>query len=208
VSGSISVTAVEDAVIGKDMTAVQGGALTIKAGADGTKSNNDKDAAKGFVVITGGTFSIEAANDGIQAETALLIQDGDFKLLTGGGYTKGEVKIEEFGGRPGEMAASAASGTEATDETPSMKGIKAGTAIVVSGGTFSIDSADDAVHSNGLVGISGGKLTLATGDDGIHADSAVTISGGSIDITNSYEGVEGTDIVVSGGEISCFGRRH
>ena len=42
-------------------------------------------------------------------------------------------------------------------------------------GTFNVNAADDAVHSNNAITISGGALTLATGDDAIHADAAITI---------------------------------
>ena len=59
--------------------------------------------------------------------------------------------------------------------------------MILKGGKYSLDSADDTIHSNANITISDGEFTLASGDDGIHADSATTISGGTIDITESYE---------------------
>ena len=67
-------------------------------------------------------------------------------------------------------------------------------------GKYSLDSADDTIHSNANITISDGEFTLASGDDGIHADSATTISGGTIDITESYEGIEGLSIDITGGD--------
>ena len=67
-----------------------------------------------------------------------------------------------------------------------------------------MDSADDAVHTNGNAVISGGELTLSTGDDGIHADEIIEISSGKINITKSYEGIEAKYINVSGGEVSVI----
>lgn len=89
--------------------------------------------------------------------------------------------------------------SDSSDDSDSTKGLKAGTAINITGGTFSIDSADDALHSNGNVSISGGTLDLSAGDDGIHADSDISISGGNVTISKSYEGIEGAVISVSGG---------
>ncbi|MFM9278586.1 carbohydrate-binding domain-containing protein [Paenibacillus jiagnxiensis] len=91
--------------------------------------------------------------------------------------------------------------TADTEESPSMKGIKAGTDLAINGGSFTIDTEDDAVHSNSNVTITGGDLGIATGDDGVHADAALVITDGTIDITKSYEGLEGADITVAGGDI-------
>ncbi|MBQ3591659.1 MAG: carbohydrate-binding domain-containing protein, partial [Clostridia bacterium] len=93
----------------------------------------------------------------------------------------------------------AAAGTTAVD---SSKGLKAGKALVVSGGTFVMDTADDALHSNGDLSVAEGTFTLASGDDGFHGDGHVEISGGTIAITKSYEGIEGHTIHIAGGEIT------
>ncbi|WP_338554528.1 carbohydrate-binding domain-containing protein [Paenibacillus sp. KS-LC4] len=214
VSGTIDITAADDGIVGKDMVAIADGTVTIKVEGDGIKSTNDTDEGRGFIAIADGTFTIEAGNDGIQAETALIVDGGTFNLLTGGGSVNGEVKQEEgpggMGMQRGGMNATSATGTS-TDagetatattetETPSTKGLKAGGDVTVNGGTFDIDSADDALHSNSNVTVTGGELEIATGDDGIHADALVTITGGSINITKSYEGIEGANITISGGE--------
>ena len=88
-----------------------------------------------------------------------------------------------------------------SDDT-SAKGLKAGTQVTVTGGTFQLNCCDDAIHSNGDVTISGGSFTIATGDDGMHADDTLSISSGTIDITRSYEGLEGAKVLISGGKIS------
>lgn len=94
-------------------------------------------------------------------------------------------------------------GTSAADtETVSAKGIKTGGNLWLDSGTFVIDAADDALHTNSSIAISGGSYQLASGDDGIHADDNAAISNGTIDISQSYEGIEGKTINISGGEIS------
>lgn len=74
--------------------------------------------------------------------------------------------------------------------------------LILGGGSFSINSSDDALHSNGDLTLSAGEFDIATGDDGVHADAAVTVSGGSIRISQSYEGIEGLTLDIAGGEIS------
>lgn len=83
----------------------------------------------------------------------------------------------------------------------SRKGMKSGKKMILSGGTFSVDSYDDAFHSNGSVAVSNGDFSVETGDDGIHADGELNISGGTIKITKSYEGLEGNQIVINHAEI-------
>lgn len=83
----------------------------------------------------------------------------------------------------------------------SRKGFKSGTMLVISGGTFTVDTYDDAFHTNTSMEISGGEFTVASGDDGFHADNELTISGGSLTVTRSYEGIEANQITIDKAEI-------
>ena len=125
----------------------------------------------------------------------------DSKDTAGSGDTPAADAVPEGLPDRGESAGSAADG-DAVSDTPSAKGFKAGTLLLVRGGTFSVNSADDSLHSNGSLTVQNGSLTLACGDDAIHADGALTVSGGTIDITASYEGLEGRTVEISGGVIS------
>lgn len=176
-SGNFSVTAKDDGIRGKDYLYVKSGTYTILASGDGLKSDNDEDTAKGFISIEDGTFNISAGADGLQAETDLLIADGNFTITSGGG-----------------SAASVAS-------EESAKALKGGVNVIVEAGTFSVNAADDAVHSNINTVINGGVFTIATGDDGLHADATLTINGGDITITKSYEGLESAVITINDGTI-------
>ena len=89
--------------------------------------------------------------------------------------------------------------TDDSDTTVSTKGIKAGNALLIQPGTFVIDSADDAIHSNYSVTIDGGSFQLSSGDDGIHAEAYLNINGGTTTIAESYEGLEAAQIHISGG---------
>lgn len=83
-----------------------------------------------------------------------------------------------------------------------MKGLKSDLGIVITGGTISLNSADDAIHSNASVAVDGGDITISTGDDAIHADEHVSITGGNIKINNSHEGIEGAAVHIGGAALS------
>ncbi|WP_394238484.1 carbohydrate-binding domain-containing protein [Niallia oryzisoli] len=197
--GDIQIKAVDDGLIGRDLLAVKEGTLTIDAGGDGMKSSNDKDASKGNIALEGGTFNITAGNDGVQAEKTLAIADGDYTISSGGGSPETVAGNNEMMRGPGMN--SAAETTATTEDAESGKGLKAAVELAIGGGTFNIDSADDAVHSNDSLLIAGGDMTIASGDDGIHGDTSVTTKGGSITITKGYEGIEGQNITIDDGTI-------
>ena len=182
--------------------------LTIDAGKDGIHCENSDDASLGFICISDGALNIEAEGDGIAAGAYVQIENGTFDLLIGGGSENGSSAFSgNYGGfmgggghiemRPGGSQSS----TTTTDEgSTSMKGIKAANSILISGGTFKINSADDSVHSDVSVTINGGTFEIASGDDAIHAEQALTVTAGSFNITESYEGLEALNIDIKGGE--------
>ena len=88
------------------------------------------------------------------------------------------------------------------DSSTSMKGIKSDGDMMISGGSFTIDSADDSVHSNASVTVTGGSFEIASGDDAFHGDDTLTVSGGTINITESYEGLEALYVIIQDGDIT------
>ncbi|MDO7906286.1 carbohydrate-binding domain-containing protein [Paenibacillus sp. JX-17] len=108
----------------------------------------------------------------------------------------------QAGAAPTGTGTTTAAAADAETATESAKAIKAGTNLVIHGGTYTIDAMDDAVHSNSLILISGGTFDIRTGDDGVHADDALTIDGGTIGIKKSYEGLEANIITINDGKIS------
>ncbi|WP_255472965.1 carbohydrate-binding domain-containing protein [Planomicrobium sp. CPCC 101079] len=194
--GDIQINAVDDGLMGRDIVAVKDGTIAIKSGGDGIKSSNDEDTTKGNIALEGGEFSIDSEGDGIQSIASLYITNGTYTIAAGGGSPE---TIATSGG----MMRSPQEEAETTEETASdsTKGIKAATNLTVSGGTFDIDSLDDAIHSDGDVTISGGEWTVATGDDGIHANNVALIAGGNIEVAKSNEALEADNITVEDGTL-------
>ncbi len=110
------------------------------------------------------------------------------------------------GGRPGGRSSSineTANTTTTTDDaSTSMKGIKATSSILINGGTFTIDSADDSIHSNLSAYINNGTFTIASGDDAIHAEEELTLTGGTYTVNECYEGIEALNISITGGDFT------
>ena len=186
---------------------ITSGTFDITAEGDGISAGYYMQIESGSIdVLTGGGYE-----NGSQSSSDSWGDFGGGMGMPGGGGQGG------MGGeRPGRRstddtnslnqtdisATSATTGTNTTDDgSTSMKGLKANSSILINGGTFTIDSADDAVHSNLSVYITGGTFTIASGDDGVHAEEDLTITGGNVNITQSYEGLEALNIVVSGGDI-------
>ena len=202
-SGVYQITAGSHGLVGKDNVCVDGADITVSSGKDGIRTNNEDDASLGFVYIKSGSFGINCGGDGISASCWLQIDGGSCSILCGGGSANGEQHAAQnygpgrpgMGGRPGQQSSQSAAA-----DTASAKAIKASGDLVINGGVFSLDCADDAIHGNSNVYITSGSFLIATGDDGIHADEALTVSGGSVRISESYEGFEALCVTVSGGE--------
>lgn len=204
--GSFTINAADDGIIGRDLLYIADGSFVVTAENDAFKATNDVDAASGNIMIDGGVFRLTAGADGIQAETALQINGGSFFIKTGGGAENAPAKAagNEFGNRgPGGWQENPWN-TAGAEETPSAKGLKAGKELTVNGGSFELDTADDALHSNQDIVVTGGEFQIATGDDGVHADESLLIEEGVLRITKSYEGLESKKITISGGEIEIM----
>lgn len=181
------------------------GTYIIKAANDGIKSAPDATdetegttidtESAGTVTINGGTFDIDVDGDGIQGDTALNINGGTFDIRTWKGYSVwNDTLADEY----------SCKGLKASGDRAEEAGIEP--ALNITGGSFTLNTGDDAVHSDAYVTVTGGTFTIQTGDDGMHGDTSLTIGteGGltrdpDITINNSYEGLEGGTVNIYSG---------
>lgn len=223
-SGTYNIGCASHALSAKDNICIANIVAEITSGKDGIHAENNDDASLGYVYIQSGTFTISAEGDGISAAAQLQIDNGTFDIISGGGSENAQNQTSDSwgdfmgggmgggmmggGGRPGGMGRStssaSATSTTADDDSTSIKGIKSSGDMVINGGTFTIDSADDSVHSNTNITVNNGSFRIASGDDAFHADDTLTVNGGTIDISESYEGLEGLHVLVAGGDISLY----
>ena len=208
--GTYTVTAASHGMDVNDSIRLADSAMTIDAGKDGFHAENSDDETLGFVYMSSGTYTIEAEGDGISGGAFVQIEGGAVDILSGGGSANAQKQTSDnwggfgggFGGgmRPGGRSAETTA-TVSSEDSTSIKGIKSSGNLVVSGGTITIDSADDAIHSNASITVNGGTFDLSTGDDGFHADDTLTINAGTITIHECYEGLEALHVKVTGGDI-------
>ncbi len=181
------------------------GTYIVKAAGDGIKSAPDAtDATEGTaidtdsagtVTINGGTFDIDVDGDGIQADTALTINGGTFNIQTWKGYSVWNDTLADAYSCKGLKASGDRAEEAGYDPT-----------LTIIGGTFTLNTGDDAVHSDAYVTVTGGTFTINTGDDGMHADTSLILgseNGLELDpdvaINHSYEGLEGGTVYVYSG---------
>lgn len=208
-SGSLTVNGfLNNGIASSDDITVESGQLAVTASNDGIKS-------KANISVTGGTIDINASQDAVQADESLTVTGGDLNLVTGNGANEASMKTSDsamMGGPSRDPSSEPDAGTASDDmgdfwdfdttDSGSQKGLKSETGIVISGGSITLNTADDAVHSGGDISITDGTLFIRTGDDGIHSDTALTIDGGSVDIQLAYEGLEAPSITQNGGYVS------
>ena len=194
-NGNISVTALGHGIKGKNSVTVSGGTVTVTSGKDGITSDETENEEKGFVTIEDGEIIITSAGDGVSAETTLTVTGGVISIISGGGSANAQQKTDNM--RDWWDFDNSAS----DDNSASCKGLKAGKAMMISGGSITIDAQDDALHTDGDMTISGGECILSTGDDGAHAALSMTVLGGKITVLTSYEGLEANQIALAGGDL-------
>ena len=222
--GSYTINAAAHGLDANDSIRITEASLTIDAGKDAIHAENSDDSTKGFVYISGGTVNGEAEGDGISASAYMQIAGGNIDLLVGGGSENASKKQSDyFGGfmggggkgpgskrpqemQPGRMQPNGPQTMETEDTGTSMKGMKAGESLLISGGAFNINSADDAIHSNASIVINGGAFRIASGDDAVHAEESLTVTSCEMDISNCYEGLEALHVDVQGGNIKLIAR--
>lgn len=191
---TLNINSTNDGIRAKDNLKIESATIQIEAKGNGVKSYNETDSNSGTMELLGSNITVNASQDGIEAITSLVIDGGTYQITSGGGSSNASTKNDwGFWGRNPS--------TQDTLEVASAKGLKADGTITIKNGTITINSSDDAIHSNDSITIFNGNLEIDSGDDGIHADNTLTIEDGTIDIKESYEGLEATNLYLKGGNV-------
>ena len=159
-----------------------------------------------------GTVTIEAEGDGVDAGSYAQFEGGSFTITAGGGSSNGSKSSSDdygrfmgggmgMGGMSRPGSSNSSSSESSGDASTRMKGIKTTGSLLLSAGSYTINSADGALHANESMKSNGGTNQRASGDDAVHAEDTLTITNCDMDITECYEGLEALHIAVSGGDI-------
>ena len=188
---------------------IRSGTIDVQSTDDAIRSDPDTVDAEagcaGCISIGGGDFTIRSGSDGIQAAQDITISGGTFDIQTGSGWDDSTFNKDTMSCK----GIKASFSTDSTDETDTAE---ATNTITVTGGTFVLNTADDALHSDGYIVITGGNFTIQTGDDGVHADTSLTLgeedgdnSDVHITVTTCYEGLEAGNVYIYSGIYKVWG---
>ena len=210
--GSFVINCASHGIDANDSVRLANAGFDITAGKDAVHCENSDDSSLGFVYVSSGSIKASAEGDGISAGAYMQIGGGTFDIIAGGGSENAQkASSDSFGGfmggkgpggmRPDSMQPTA---SQTTEDATSMKGLKSASDMQITGGSFTINSADDSLHSDASLTIGGGEFRIASGDDAVHAEDTLTVTAGSIDISESYEGLEALHVSLQGGDIKLI----
>lgn len=222
--GTLNLTAAGAGLKGNNAVGICGGEIALDVAGDGIKTEETEDTAQGYVLISGGKIGITSESDGINGSLYTLISGGEIGITT----TGTEVPDSSSGtgaqnpGGPGAMPPAVNAGfgpgggggrpggggfgggwNDSLPDAPASKGIKAGSRMLIAGGSITVDSTGHCVHSSGSLTVGGdADLTLTSSlGKGIQGHGDVSIIGGKIRIVKATEGIESkTSIEISGGD--------
>lgn len=217
--GSCYVESAEHGITANDEICIDARGLELYAGKDGLHCEHNEDATLGYIYVRNGRLLITSEGDGVSAGAWFYAHGGEYKILAGGGSKNGSKQSSDnwgafpaFGGgmRPGkgqrpqdgQLPQDGQQPQQPAEDSTSMKAIKTGTWLTVKAGVFTLDSADDGLHSDGGMDISGGFVGILSGDDGLHAEESLTVTGGSILVKESYEAMEALHIYIYDGTMT------
>lgn len=133
----------------------------------------------------------------------LTLADGSTNVLSdGASYALAEGEDEPYAALYSKDDLTI-NGSGALEVTGSYRhGIASKDDTVITGGTITVTSAEDAVHGNDAIKIGGGDITVNAGDDAFHSEYLFYIADGTVDVESCVEGYEAEKIFVHGGETS------
>ena len=165
--GSFAIDSADDAVHSNTSLSIHGGSFDVASGDDAFHADET-------LTVTGGIIRIRESYEGLEA-LRVEIQGGEISLVAenDGLNAAGENGSSGMTGRRDGRSGGGWGG-----RNPSSDG-----AIVISGGTLSIQASGDGIDANGSLEIAGGTITIsgpAQGDTAtLDYDTTATITGGT-----------------------------
>lgn len=210
--GTFTITSGKDGLHAENTEDSTLGSLYITGGTFTIAAQGDAVSASGALQIDAGTFDL--LTGGGSAAVSMSYDTApapDRSRSPGSGSDRREAPSGLEEAPPDSAAQTNAETTESDSTSPedsettdsvSQKGLKSDGTLVILDGSFTIDTADDALHAGGDLAIASGEFTLSSGDDAIHSDAAITILDGTYTIPVCYEGIEGCSITIWDGTFS------
>ena len=159
----------------------------------GNAKNGIKGASDAVITVDEMTLNIEAADDGLSCDDELTILGGRVNITAGGDAVKASPDTDDA-------------------ENPDTTSLGN---VTVSGGSITLNAAEDGVQADGDLTISGGTFavtangghTTSLTDDsasckGLKAGKMLTVSGGTFTVDSADDALHANDVTVSGGTLT------
>lgn len=159
----------------------------------GNAKNGIKGASDAVITVDEMTLNIEAADDGLSCDDELTIKGGRVNITAGGDAVKASPDTDDA-------------------ENPDTTSLGN---VTVSGGTITLEAAEDGIQADGDLTISGGTFavtangghttTLSDEDascKGLKAGKTLTVSGGTFTVDSADDALHANDVTVSGGTLT------
>ena len=194
--GIYNINGADNAISSDGYLEFNGGVFNINTTkGDAIKSSPDEtdNDSLGKILINDGTFNIFSYSDAFTAKNNITIVKGNFLIQTENGYDSSTFD----------------------SETQSAKGFKlsnneTGCEIYIHSAEMSLNTADDAFHSNGNLTIISGNIQIYSKDDGLHAGFGLvlgkengTLEDLFVNVLYSYEALEAMTIRIYSGRINA-----
>jgi hypothetical protein len=193
-AGNVTVKATDDGIRGKDYAVLLDGAYQVTAGGDGFKSDNATDDGRGWLLVNGGKLTVSAGDDGVKAQNQLVIANGSVTVsesseglesqhiaISGGTVT---VTATDDGVNASSGAATATQGGGGMGGGPGGGESVGDYSVDISGGSLTINSEGDGLDSNGNAAISGGTVVVngpeSNGNGALDVNGELAVSGGTV----------------------------
>ena len=194
--GTYTIDAQNNGIASDGYLEFNGGVFNIdtKSGDAVKSSPDDTDTdSLGRILVNDGTFTINSYADAFKAKNNITVVKGKFIIKTENGYQSSTFNSDSQSAK-GFKVSNNATGSE----------------IFVHSAEMTLDTADDAFHSNGNLTIVSGKVQIHSKDDGLHAGFNLVLGKENaplddlfVNILYSYEALEGMAIRVYSGKINC-----
>ncbi len=159
----------------------------------GNTKNGIKGASDAVITVDELTLNIEAADDGLSCDDELTIKGGRVNITAGGDAVKASPDTDDA-------------------ENPDTTSLGS---VTISGGTITLEAAEDGIQADGDLTISGGTFavtangghTTSLTDDsasckGLKAGKTLTVSGGTVNVDSADDALHANDVTVSGGTLT------